>query len=457
MKDAPPLKVEAVPDGEGVQVTLQRPGGSRVHRLADWRPDSVTAFLSALAADTGARAPGEHIDLAPADSQPNLRPLLVENAGPGILYGYGDPSVLRTRGPDGDWRWWLVCTSNDAPDAFPLLWSDDLQRWTPAGFVFPRGAAPAWALSGFSRADFWAPELHRVGGTYWLCFCARGQDGRMAIGLARADRPEGPWRTDPEPLLDGHVIDAHLAQDGERVWLIWKADNNGLWPGRLEKLIALRSDLLPGLFPDPRDRRTAELWQALRPWTATLDPMQRFVLRQPLIEAVTDDFAGFRERLKTLRQDTGTAAIIDSILDVMRTPVYAQQLSPDGRSLIGERTLLLENDLPWEAHLIEGCWVERAGEGWALFYAGNDFSSARYGIGVAFADRLLGPYVKRPEPLLRSSTAWSAPGHPSVAPGPDGRPHLFLHAYRPGEAGYKAFRALLTTPITFKGRDVRLG
>jgi hypothetical protein len=68
---------------------------------------------------------------------------------------------------------------------------------------------------------------------------------------------------------------------------------------------------------------------------------------------------------------------------------------------------------------------------------------------VAVADRPLGPYVKRREPLLRSTSDWTAPGHASVAPGPDGRPQLFFHAFHPGTGGYNAFRALLTVGLSF--------
>jgi hypothetical protein len=43
-----------------------------------------------------------------------------------------------------------------------------------------------------------------------------------------------------------------------------------------------------------------------------------------------------------------------------------------------------------------------------------------------------------------------------VAKGPDGRRYIFLHAFRPGQAGYKAFRALLAAPLTFEDGVVRL-
>jgi hypothetical protein len=151
----------------------------------------------------------------------------------------------------------------------------------------------------------------------------------------------------------------------------------------------------------------------------------------------------------------GEAGAAD-LLDAMRTPIFAQQMAPDGASLIGDRVQVLENDQPWEGHLIEGPWVTRqAGRYW-MFYAGNDFTNPAYGIGVAVADDLLGPYVKQPEPLLGSTGEWLAPGHASVAPGLDGRPQLFFHAFHPGTGGYNAFRALLTVGLEFSDEGVNL-
>jgi hypothetical protein len=94
-------------------------------------------------------------------------------------------------------------------------------------------------------------------------------------------------------------------------------------------------------------------------------------------------------------------------------------------------------------------WVTKQGEKYYLFYAGNDFSTDQYGIGVAIADSPLGPYQKMGKPLLQSTEAWWAPGHPSLVKAPDGKPLLFLHAYFPGNAGYKQFRALLSVSVHF--------
>ncbi len=131
------------------------------------------------------------------------RPLLTQNVSPQILAGYGDPAVLKT--DDG---WWLVATSNDAPDAFPILHSPDLEHWEPKGFVFPEGEEPEWAAKGRAVADFWAPEMVKAGNEYWTVFTARQSTNALAIGLARSSSPTGPW-VDNWDAADHRRADQH--------------------------------------------------------------------------------------------------------------------------------------------------------------------------------------------------------------------------------------------------------
>jgi hypothetical protein len=72
------------------------------------------------------------------------------------------------------------------------------------------------------------------------------------------------------------------------------------------------------------------------------------------------------------------------------------------------------------------------------------------------ADHPLGPYEKQREPFLKSTKNWTAPGHASVAMGPNGQPQLFFHAFHPGTGGYNAFRALLTARLRFHQDHVEL-
>jgi beta-xylosidase len=178
--------------------------------------------------------------------------------------------------------------------------------------------------------------------------------------------------------------------------------------------------------------------------------MERFFLMSLLIDASLDNWS----RVQRALLECGLAA---EILDAMTTPIRGQRLSADDASLTGEPAVVLTNDLDWEGHLIEGPFVTRQGGRYYMFYAGNDFGTPAYGIGVAVADHPLGPYEKQSAPLLKSTREWTAPGHASVALGLDGKPQLFFHAFHPGTGGYNAFRALLTTPLTFEGGSVAAG
>lgn len=452
------------PDGEGTRLSVRLGSASRDYRIADGTHASYRAFFDELGRDFGTRVLHVHGGPPPSAPQPGWRPLIVDNLSPLTTAGYGDPAVLKT--DDG---YILVATSNDAPDAFPILRSHDLATWVHEGFVFPEGQAPSWAASGRGRADFWAPEMARVGDEYWLVYTARRHDNALAIGLAKSDSPTGPWRDLGRPLLAGNavdtagaaddadqpnmsggVIDSHIFIDADGTrYLFWKRDSNGIWPRPLAALLRRRPDLIERLFESEEDRRTAAFAAAVQPWANSRRPMERFFFMQPLIEAVLDSW----KRVKGVLAEVPEA---DWILEAMSTPIHAQRLSETGE-LVGEDTVVLTNDLEWEGHLIEGPWVTRQQGRYWLFYAGNDFGTPAYGIGVAVADHPLGPYVKQNQPLLKTAPEWWAPGHASVAPGLDGEPQLFFHAFFPGTGGYNTFRALLTARLRFSREEVEIG
>ena len=445
--------------GDGFRIDVGGDDHSESYVVPTATQQDFTAFFGQLAEDFGTRMPHAYTRAKERPSAPfPWRPLLTENVHDHILVGYGDPAVLKT--DDG---WWLIATSNDAPDAFPILHSSDLQQWEPKGFIFPAGHEPSWTATGPNTADFWAPEMAKVGAEFWTVFTARQRSNALAIGLARAPSPLGPWIDNGEslikgkpinttglgfdasqPLMSGGVIDSHLFLDpaGEG-YLFWKDDTNSIWPRPLAMLLRQHPELIDELFSAEADRRSAAFAAAIVDWANVQRPMTRFFVMQPLIEAALDSW----NQVRRVLADFGLSAT--TILEAMTTPVRAQRIAADGRSLIGEDTIVLKNDQDWEGHLIEGPFVTyQEGRYW-LFYAGNDFSTPSYGIGVAVADHPLGPYTKQQEPLLRSTREWVAPGHASVAPGIDGQPQLFFHAFHPGTGGYNAFRALLTAGLKF--------
>ena len=460
--DSPYFMIEAVDDGDGVRIHVATcDGRSRSYSLPGRESQHYFEFFRDLHRDFGTRLP--HFYAPPADfpeTPPNWQPLLTENASPTILVGYGDPAVLKT-----DRGYYLLATSNDAPDAFPVLRSNDLIHWEHRGFVFPRKQQPEWTASGRHVADFWAPEMAKVGDEYWVAYTARQKSNALAIGLARAPTPEGPFVDNGAPLitgvpinttgfphgaLSGGVIDSHIFidEDGAR-YLFWKDDRNGIWPRPLAGLLREQPQLIEKLFECEEDKLTAAFAAAIVNWANTRRPMERFFLMTGMIEAATGNW----QRVKKALIEYGLA---DAIIDAMTTPVRLQRIAEDGRSLVGESKVVLTNDLDWEGHLIEGPFCTRQDGRYWLFYAGNDFGTPAYGIGCAVADNVLGPYRKLPEPLLKSTKSWTAPGHASVAPGLDGEPQLFFHAFHPGSGGYNAFRALLTAKLRFVEDRVEL-
>jgi arabinan endo-1,5-alpha-L-arabinosidase len=458
----PSFNVDARDEGDTVRICVTGPGGQSASYLLEGRESRhYFDFFRQLHRDFGTRLPHFFVDRTGfAETPSQWQPLLTDNVSPRILAGYGDPAVLKT--DDG---YYLLATSNDAPDAFPILHSDDLIHWEQKSFVFPEGNEPGWTAKGRHVADFWAPELAKVGDEYWVAYTARQLNNALAIGLARADNPLGPFVDNGAPLVTGRtinttgvphgavsggVIDSHIFIDADGArYLFWKDDSNGIWPRPLAMLLREHPEMIDRAFSKEQDKLSAAFAAAIVPFANSRRPMERFFLMTGMIEAALDNWQAVKKALA----DYGLA---EEILEAMVTPVRAQRIAEDGRSLVGQSQIVLANDLDWEGHLIEGPFCTLQNGRYWLFYAGNDFGTPAYGIGVAVADHVFGPYRKQGEPLLKSTRSWTAPGHPSVAPGLDGEPQLFFHAFHPGAGGYNAFRALLTAKLRFSDNRVEL-
>ena len=148
-----------------------------------------------------------------------------------VLAGfYPDPSLCRV----GD-TYYLVNSSFTFFPGVPLSTSKDLVNWQQIGHLFEQ--QPAW-----TRSSFWAPELfHRNGKTYAYYTARRKTDGTSYIGVATADKPEGPY-TDHGPIVEygTEAIDAFVLEDAGELYISWKA--YGLDPRPIELLACKISD-----------------------------------------------------------------------------------------------------------------------------------------------------------------------------------------------------------------------
>ena len=131
---------------------------------------------------------------------------------------FPDPSVVKI----GDTYWASATTSNWGP-VYPLLQSKDLLHWQTSGHVFNQ--LPEWA-----DYYFWAPEITYDNGKVYIYYSAHKRDGNLCVGIASADKPEGPY-TDHGPLICQEVgsIDAFPMRDENgTLYMVWKEDANSV-------------------------------------------------------------------------------------------------------------------------------------------------------------------------------------------------------------------------------------
>lgn len=260
-----------------------------------------------------------------------------------------DPSVVKI----GDTYWASATTSNWFP-AYPLLQSKDLVKWKTVGHVFNQ--LPPWA-----DFYFWAPEISYDNGKVYVYYSAHKKNGNLCLGVASADRPEGPYR-DHGPLMcqEAGSIDAFPMRDEKgKLYLIWKEDGNSVG--------------------------------------------------KP-------------------------------------TPIWAMQMNEERTALIGEKKELFRNDAPWEGNLVEGVSMIRKGEYYYAFYAAAACCGREctYGIGIARAKSLLGPWEKyQKNPVVVEDQRWKCPGHGTPVE-KDGRYYFLYHAYDTATNVYTGRQGLLS-------------
>ena len=180
---------------------------------------------------------------------PFLRAAEATYENPVLSGDYPDPSVIRV-GKD----YWATATSSEWGPQFPILHSTDLVNWEITGSVFAH--RPGW-----SSANFWAPEIAVYKGRYYVYYVARKKGAALAVAVATADNPSGPY-TDHGPLVSqpaGSIDPVPFNDENGRRYLIWKEDGNSrkiptiLWAQELDengtKLIGQPREILRNDVP----------------------------------------------------------------------------------------------------------------------------------------------------------------------------------------------------------------
>jgi beta-xylosidase len=136
--------------------------------------------------------------------------------------------------------------------------------------------------------------------------------------------------------------------------------------------------------------------------------------------------------------------------------LFAQALSADGLTLVGEPAALITSGAAWERPLIENPAMVVADQSFVLLYSGGWWESDGYAVGYATCDTPLGPCSKATVagPLLASGGDEAGPGGACVVTGPAGDQWLAYHAWTAGAVGYEqdgGVRSLRFAALTWSG------
>ncbi len=115
-----------------------------------------------------------------------------------------DPFIYR----EGN-TYYLYGTAAD--DGLYVWTSHDLVNWQRNGYALKR------TQSSWARRNFWAPELFKYRGKYYLHFTAQNANHDRRIVLAEGDSPLGPFKEKLAPWWDpgNSVIDSDVFKDDD--------------------------------------------------------------------------------------------------------------------------------------------------------------------------------------------------------------------------------------------------
>ncbi len=175
-----------------------------------------------------------------------------------LMFPGADPFIFQAEG-----AWWLI-TSHDAPDGrhLPIYRSVDLKLWEFVRGAVAKGRGPrAW-----NRRNFWAPEVLHHGGRFYCYYTAMpegtpGNEGNR-VGLAVADRPEGPYEDVGVVIPHGSIDGSPYIDRNGQAWLLFTTEHgNDLgWPPGQIGVFRLREDLRT-VEGDPVKIMTQYEWQ----------------------------------------------------------------------------------------------------------------------------------------------------------------------------------------------------
>lgn len=124
---------------------------------------------------------------------------------------------------------------------------------TDHGVILDANEVP-WA-----EKQMWDNDVVEKDGKYYLIFSAKDYNGVFHLGVAVADRPEGPFRPQPDPIRGSYSIDPCVFKDDDgEIYCYF----GGIWGGQLQWYKdnkALKNEYLPSGKENPLPSRVARM------------------------------------------------------------------------------------------------------------------------------------------------------------------------------------------------------
>ena len=82
----------------------------------------------------------------------------------------------------------------------------------------------------WAGGQLWDSDVAEKDGKYYLYFSLKDKNGVFHIGVAVADKPEGPFVPQPDPIRGSYSIDPCVLMDGDEYYIYF----GGIWGGQLQ-------------------------------------------------------------------------------------------------------------------------------------------------------------------------------------------------------------------------------
>ncbi|UKK54438.1 family 43 glycosylhydrolase [Prevotella sp. E2-28] len=128
------------------------------------------------------------------------------------VYLYPSHDIMPPAGQRQDW----FCMED-----YHVFSSENLTDWTDHGIIVTQNKVPWVRKDSYSM---WAPDCVERNGKYYFYFPSAPAGGRggFAVGVAIADRPEGPFIPEPEPIKGINGIDPCVLQASDgNAYIFW--------------------------------------------------------------------------------------------------------------------------------------------------------------------------------------------------------------------------------------------